>query len=108
MFIPAKAREPVPAFIIIVNRRIKDSDPARHFLSPFYPAETLISRGYACAAFRIQEVAPNYDEKLNYSAGLRGVCPSEARVLAALTVRKPGHASKNIRTRKKSCPLEKF
>ncbi len=31
----------------------------------------------------------------NYSVGLRGVCPSEARALAALTVRKPGHASKN-------------
>ncbi len=31
----------------------------------------------------------------NYSVGLRGVCLSEARALAALTVRKPGIASKN-------------
>ncbi len=29
------------------------------------------------------------------SVGLRGACPSEARALAALTVRKPGNASKN-------------
>ncbi len=31
----------------------------------------------------------------NYSVGLRGTCPSEARALAALTVRKPGITSKN-------------
>lgn len=62
VFIPAGKKEPVPAFVTVCNRGIKDSDPARHFLSPFYPAETLVSRGYACAAFRTQEVAPDYDE----------------------------------------------
>ncbi|MCB7064805.1 prolyl oligopeptidase family serine peptidase [Enterocloster citroniae] len=62
VFIPVGMRQPVPAFITICNRGIRDSDPARHFLSPFYPAETIISRGYACASFRTQEVAPDYDE----------------------------------------------
>ncbi len=33
--------------------------------------------------------------KCNYSVGLRGVCPSEARALAALTVRKPRNTCKN-------------
>lgn len=61
-FIPADAKGPVPAFATVCNRGIKDSDPARHFLSSFYPAETIISRGYACAAFRTQEVSPDYDE----------------------------------------------
>lgn len=61
-FIPADAKGPVPAFVTVCNRGIKDSDPARHFLSSFYPAETIISRGYACAAFRTQEVSPDYDE----------------------------------------------
>lgn len=62
VFIPTGKKEPAPAFVTVCNRGIKDSDPARHFLSPFYPAETLVSRGYACAAFRTQEVAPDYDE----------------------------------------------
>jgi pimeloyl-ACP methyl ester carboxylesterase len=62
VFIPAEAKNPVPAFVTICNRGIKDSDPARHFLSPFYPAETIISRGYACAAFRTQEISPDYEE----------------------------------------------
>ena len=61
-FIPAEVKKPVPAFVTICNRGIKDSDPARHFLSPFYPAETIISRGYACAAFRTQEISPDYEE----------------------------------------------
>ena len=47
VFIPVGMRQPVPAFITICNRGIRDSDPARHFLSPFYPAETIIYRGYA-------------------------------------------------------------
>lgn len=62
VFIPVGLDHPAPAFITICNRGIRDSDPARHFLSPFYPAETIVSRGYACAAFRTQEVAPDYDE----------------------------------------------
>lgn len=62
VFIPVGLDHPAPAFVTICNRGIRDSDPARHFLSPFYPAETIISRGYACASFRTQEVAPDYDE----------------------------------------------
>ena len=62
VFIPTGAIKPVPAFVTVCNRGIKDSDPARHFLSPFYPVETIISRGYACAAFRTQEVSPDYEE----------------------------------------------
>lgn len=52
----------IPAFVAICNCGIKDSDPARHFMSSFYPAEIIVARGYACAAFRTQEVAPDYDE----------------------------------------------
>ena len=62
VFIPVNAQKPVPAFVTVCNRGIKDSDPARHFLSPFYPVETIISRGYACAAFRTQEISPDYQE----------------------------------------------
>lgn len=62
VFIPAEAKEPVPAFVEICNRGPMNCDPARENLSSFYPAETIISRGYACAAFRTHEVAPDYEE----------------------------------------------
>ncbi len=62
VFIPAKAEHPVPAFVEICNRGPMNCDPARENLSSFYPAETIISRGYACAAFRTHEVAPDYEE----------------------------------------------
>lgn len=73
VFIPADAGHAVPAFICICNRGIKDCDPARHFLSPFYPAETIVSRGYACAAFRTQEVAPDYEE--GFTTGFHKLFP---------------------------------
>ncbi len=62
VFIPANAQSPVPAFVEICNRGAMNCDPAREILSTFYPAETIISRGYACAAFRTHEVAPDYEE----------------------------------------------
>ena len=61
IFVP-KRKSKVPVFITICNRGIKDSDPSRDFLSSFWPAETIVSRGYGAAAFRSQEVAPDYDE----------------------------------------------
>ncbi|MGN0373408.1 MAG: prolyl oligopeptidase family serine peptidase [Enterocloster sp.] len=76
VFIPTGLDHPAPAFITVCNRGIKDSDPARHFLSPFYPAETIISRGYACAAFRTQEVAPDYDE--GFTTGFHKLFPEYA------------------------------
>lgn len=76
VFIPLRCEKPVPAFLVICNRGIKDSDPARHFLSPFYPAETIVSRGYACAAFRTQEVAPDYDE--GFTTGFHRLFPEYA------------------------------
>lgn len=62
VFIPADTEKPVPAFVEICNRGHSHCDPARELLSSFYPAETIISRGYACAAFRTGEVAPDYEE----------------------------------------------
>lgn len=62
VFIPAKAKEPVGCFLTICNRGIKDADPARHFLSPFWPAETIVARGYAAAVILTQDIAPDYDE----------------------------------------------
>ncbi|MCC2816393.1 prolyl oligopeptidase family serine peptidase [Lachnoclostridium pacaense] len=73
VFIPVNADKPVPAFVEICNRGTMNCDPAREFYSSFYPAETIISRGYACAVFRTQEVAPDYEE--GFSIGFHRLFP---------------------------------
>ena len=76
VFIPAAAKKPVPAFIEICNRGSMACDPARELLNEFYPAETIISRGYACAAFRTHEVAPDYEE--GFRTGFHRLFPEYA------------------------------
>lgn len=73
VFIPAHSEKPVPAFIEICNRGAMNCDPSREFFSTFYPAETIISRGYACAAFRTHEVAPDYEE--GFTTGFHRLFP---------------------------------
>ena len=77
VFIPANVQGPVPAFVEICNRGSMNCDPARELLSTFYPAETIISRGYACAAFRTHEVAPDYEE--GFRTGFHRLFPELAQ-----------------------------
>lgn len=77
VFIPVDTKTPVPAFIEICNRGPHHCDPAREMLSPFYPAETIISRGYACAAFRTHEVAPDHEE--GFKLGFHRLFPEYAQ-----------------------------
>ncbi len=62
LFSPAGATESVPCFLFLCNRGIKDADPARHFLSPFWPAEMIVSQGYATGVIFTHDIAPDYDE----------------------------------------------
>ena len=73
VFIPTEQEKPVPVLLTICNRGIKDGDPARHFLSPFWPAETMVSRGYAAAVILTQDIAPDYDE--GFSMGFHKLFP---------------------------------
>ncbi len=72
VFVPKKTGK-APVFITICNRGVQDSDPSREFLSSFWPAETIVSRGYAAAVFRTQEVAPDYDE--GFTTGFHRLFP---------------------------------
>jgi pimeloyl-ACP methyl ester carboxylesterase len=62
LFVPKGKEKPVPAILTICNRGIKDADPARHFLSPFWPAETIVARGYAAAVILTHDIAPDFDD----------------------------------------------
>lgn len=56
VFIP-KSSTPVPAFVFICNRPAENVDPDRNTKKEFWPAEEIIARGYATAAFLFSDVA---------------------------------------------------
>ena len=76
LFVPNKISKPVPAFLLIDNRGPANTDPSRKLKSEFWPAEEVISRGYAIAVFSNADVDPdNFDGFKNGIHGLldRGV-----------------------------------
>jgi pimeloyl-ACP methyl ester carboxylesterase len=64
LLIPNGAKKPAPCFLLICNRPAAENiDPTRKVKSPFWPAEEIVARGYAAAAFFNGDVAPDkYDE----------------------------------------------
>lgn len=78
LFTPAKTRIPAPVFLLICNRGPENIDPSRTFKSPFWPAEVIINRGYAAAAFLNSDVAP--DTKDAWQKGVHKLYnPAEGR-----------------------------
>ncbi|MCF7668237.1 MAG: prolyl oligopeptidase family serine peptidase [Verrucomicrobia bacterium] len=70
-FIPNKAPKPVPAFLLICHRGRDNIDPSRQVKEPFWPAEEIVSRGYAALTFHVSDVDPdNYDE---FKDGVHGI-----------------------------------
>ena len=71
LFVPNKNEKPVPVFLLINNRDPENIDPTRQKKSEFWPAEEVISRGYAIAAFYNADVGPdNFD---NFKNGIHGI-----------------------------------
>jgi pimeloyl-ACP methyl ester carboxylesterase len=63
LFIPnSTGKKPAPAILTICNRALSDADPSRQTLSPFWPAEMMIARGYAAAVLVTHDIAPDYEE----------------------------------------------
>jgi hypothetical protein len=72
LFIPNKVSKPVPAFLLICNRPASDNiDFTRQKKSEFWPAEEVIARGYAVAAFYNDDVDP--DKHDNFQNGIHGL-----------------------------------
>jgi hypothetical protein len=53
---PNDAVAPVPAFVLINTRTVNRADPSRRTVDPFWPAESLIARGYAAVVFQADDV----------------------------------------------------
>ena len=61
-FVPADAKGPVPAFLLICNRPYGENcDPEREKKSDFFPVEEIVKRGFAAVSFYTWDVAPDYN-----------------------------------------------
>ncbi len=68
VFIP-KSDHPVAAFVFICNRSPENVDPDRIKKSQFWPAEQIVSRGYATATFLFSDVAED-NAKAGFDQGI--------------------------------------
>jgi hypothetical protein len=68
LFVPNATKRPAAAFLVICNRTRDNIDATRKIKSPFWPAEEIIARGYATAAFFNGDVAP--DDKTSFRDGI--------------------------------------
>ncbi len=60
-FIP-RQEKPAPAFLLICNRPPDENiDPTRRRKSEFWPAEEIVSRGYAAISFWNGDIAPDWN-----------------------------------------------
>ncbi|WP_436717872.1 acetylxylan esterase [Roseiconus lacunae] len=70
MCIP-KSERPVPAIVHINNRYFLSLDQILADEDPFWPAKTIVSRGYATASFHTKHVDP--DRRDGYDEGVRAL-----------------------------------
>lgn len=77
LFVPNKPPKPVPTFLLICNRPVDNIDPTRQKKSEFWPAEEVIARGYAIAAFYNADVDPDKDD--GFKDGIHGVLDEGGR-----------------------------
>jgi hypothetical protein len=75
LFIPKNSTNPAPAFLLINNRPLSNTDPTRETKSDFWPAEMLIDSGYAIAAIHVSDMAP--DNKETYVNGVLDLYPEQ-------------------------------
>jgi dienelactone hydrolase len=70
LFVPERAK-PAPCFLLICNRDATNIDASRAIKSPFWPAEQIVARGYAAAAFLNADVDPDRDD--GFTNGVHGI-----------------------------------
>lgn len=77
LFVPNRSPKPVPAFLLICNRKPGSIDPTRNQKDEFWPAEEGVARGFAMAAFSNADVDPdNHD---GFKDGIHGLLDGPTR-----------------------------
>jgi len=62
IFIPKELGKKAPVFLLLCNRYESNIDSSREIKSDFWPAEYIISRGYAAATFNVQDIDTDKDD----------------------------------------------
>lgn len=70
-FIPNMVGKPAPGFLLICNRDRENIDPTRKQKDDFWPAETIVARGYVAATFHNSELSIDSDR--NFDNGVHKV-----------------------------------
>jgi hypothetical protein len=68
LLLPNAGTGAVPAFLLLNNRAVSNTDPTRTERSPFWPAEEMIARGYGIAALQVGDLAP--DNSKEFTSGV--------------------------------------
>jgi hypothetical protein len=71
LFVPNRRTAPPPVFVFINNRDREMIDATRKVRDDFWPAEQIVARGYAAAAFQHDDAAP--DNKEHWREGVIGL-----------------------------------
>ncbi|MFD2332837.1 dienelactone hydrolase family protein [Cohnella sp. GCM10020058] len=71
LFVPVEGQGPYPAFLLLNNRGAATMDPERRTVSPFWPAERIVARGYAAAVLDVEDADPDVDD--GYRDGVHGI-----------------------------------
>ena len=71
VYLPNKSIKPVPGFVLICNRPKENLNPTPQEMSPFWPVEELVDRGYMAAAFQVADLDPDTDD--GFKNGVHGV-----------------------------------
>jgi len=71
VLVPNERPGPAPSFLLLNNRGPERADPTRDTKGGFWPAEALVARGYAAAAFCVGDVAP--DERDSFGSGVHAL-----------------------------------
>lgn len=71
LFVPNNIPKPVPVFLLTGIGEKKHIDPDRNIKSQWWPAEEIISRGYAAAAFHVSDVDPDFHD--GFKNGVHGI-----------------------------------
>ncbi len=77
IFLPNVAKKPVPLFLLANNRGPENTDSTRKVKSDFWPAERVIERGYAIAAFQVGDIDP--DKYEGFKDGIHGLLEAGER-----------------------------
>ena len=62
VFLPNALKKPAPLFLLLHNSSPRNTDFTRAEKSGYWPAEEVIARGYAVAALRVSQLAPDNRE----------------------------------------------